>query len=373
MKIPRTRWDWHRVAVDRLNWLRPFGRGSLKKVLFISAPDPICYTQYYPFFDCADELERTRGLQLREVALARWQAGDHPYRDADVAAVIVQTWLDVTPDELAALILRIRKTYPEARVAYADWFAPCDLRYAEALSPLVDAYLKKQVLRRREDYNRPLLGDTNLTDYYSRRFGLADKTTCYKVPTAFWDKLILTPHFAYSQHMRNAFLGPFPEGERPHDLHSRIAVKGTPWYVAMRQEALDASRALPGTVKVINAGLVSQDRFFEEMRQSRLCFSPFGYGEVCWRDFEAMFSGSLLLKPDMSHLDCYPEAFVPYETYVPLAWDLSDFQDKVLHYLAHPDESRRITRNAFQRLRTYFEAQPFLADMRPLWERLNLA
>ena len=30
--------------------------------------------------------------------------------------------------------------------------------------------------------------------------------------------------------------------------------------------------------------------------------SPFGFGEICYRDFEAMLNGACLIKPDVSHL-----------------------------------------------------------------------
>ena len=41
----------------------------------------------------------------------------------------------------------------------------------------------------------------------------------------------------------------------------------------------------------------------------------------------AVLTGAVLLKPDMSHVETDPDIFVPWETYAPLAWDLSDFAD----------------------------------------------
>ena len=139
-----------------------------------------------------------------------------------------------------------------------------------------------------------------------------------------------------------------------------------------RQEALDKVTGLENRLKVVCRGRVSRDEYFQELFNSKLCFSPFGYGEVCWRDFEAMFTGSLLLKPDMSHLDCYPEMFIPDETYVPLAWDLGDFDEKVEYYLNHPEARDRMTRNAFELLKKYFQDRRFLEDVRPLLRRLGL-
>jgi hypothetical protein len=79
-----------------------------------------------------------------------------------------------------------------------------------------------------------------------------------------------------------------------------------------------------------------------------MVLSPFGWGEVCFRDFEAIISGSLLLKPDMSHLKTWPDVYIPYETYVPLDWDGNDIKEKAETYLADGKERARIARNAWE-------------------------
>jgi hypothetical protein len=79
-----------------------------------------------------------------------------------------------------------------------------------------------------------------------------------------------------------------------------------------------------------------------------MVLSPFGWGEVCFRDFEAIISGSLLLKPDMSHLKTWPDVYIPYETYIPLKWDGSDIKEKAETYLADDGARARITKNAWE-------------------------
>lgn len=366
-------WDAHRLAVDRLGWQRPFGkRAGWKRMLFISERNPLCHTQLFPFWHFRDELARRYRIELRELPLAKYKTGKHPYRDAD--AVCFQTWFDLSTEAMGEMAARLRGDFPSARLAYFDWFAPTDLRYAEVLDEHIAVYAKKQTLRDFSQYGATTLGDTNLTDYYARRFRLAEyPPTRFEVPPGFRSKLWLSPHFAFSPHMLPYFERKFPEQPRDLDLHARIAVKGTEWYERMRQEALDKVLGLEGRLKVVCKGRVSRDEYFRELFRAKLCFSPFGYGEVCWRDFEAMFTGSLLLKPDMSHLDCYPEAYIPNETYVPLAWDLSDFEEKVDYYLNHEHERQAIARRAFELLRDYFREQRFLKDVEPLLEMLRLA
>ncbi|QJW99683.1 glycosyltransferase [Frigoriglobus tundricola] len=375
MNVSIWRWRLHRATVDRAHFLWPFSRKrGRKRLLMISCRDPICHAQLFPFFFHQSDLAARDHIELRELPLDRFESDRHPYGGgAAVDAVCFQTWFSLGPQAMEALARKIRTVWPTARVAYFDWFAPTDLRYAEALGDHIDVYLKKQTLSDFAEYGRATRGDTNLTDYYSRRFHLDHPETHFRVPDRFRDKLVLGTHFAFSDYMLPRFLSAYPAAaHRPVDLHARIAVKGSDWYERMRQESLDKVNRRANDLKVISQGRVSRKEFFTELYGSKICFSPFGYGEICWRDFEAMFTGSLLLKPDVSHLDCYPNVFVPHETYVPLGWDLSDFDEKIDHYLKHPAEREAITRRAFAALHDYFRERRFLDDVRPLLSRLNL-
>jgi hypothetical protein len=366
-------WNLHRAAVDRLGWQRPFSsRKGRKRLLLISERDPICHTQYFPFWYHRKELAERYGLETRELSLARFLAGQIPKGPVD--AVGFQTWFGQTPAFLEGVIARIREAFPEARRAYFDWFAPTHILLAEVLDRHVHAYVKKQVLRDRSEYDRAILGDTNLSDHYARRLNMPGyrEETAYPVPASLWPKLWLSPHFAFSAHMLPRFEGRFPAGKRDIDVHARIAVKGSEWYSGMRQEALEHTLALDKRLTVACRGRVGRNEYFRELYRAKLCFSPFGYGELCWRDFEAMFAGSLVLKPDMSHLDCAPDSFLPGETYVPLAWDLSDLDQKVDYYLAHEEEREAIARRAFEHLAGYFARRDFLDDIKGLLERLEL-
>jgi hypothetical protein len=68
--------------------------------------------------------------------------------------------------------------------------------------------------------------------------------------------------------------------------------------------------------------------------------SPFGFGEITLKDFEVFLTGGLLLKPDMSHMQTWPDVFRAGETMAAHAWDLSDFEDTVARTAACYDEFR---------------------------------
>jgi hypothetical protein len=366
------RWELHRLLVDRAGLLRPFSRrAGSKKVLFLSERPGICQAQIFPFFLHARELAIEHRIEMRELPLHRFLAGRNPYR-GPLDAVCVQTWFDLSRADIEALIGRIKSAWPGAAIAYFDWFAPTDLRYAEALDPHIAAYVKKQILKDRQSYGGVTLGDTNLTDHYARRFKIDMPETRFPIPSGFFDKLVLGPSFEYSPVIvRNLAKEP-NYGGRTIDLHARIATKGSDWYSEMRREAFARTEELDGAFKVAFRGWVSTREYFAELRNSKLCFSPFGYGEVCWRDFEAMSTGALLLKPDMSHLKLAGDFFRPYETYVPLKWDFGNFRQKVEHYVHHASEREAIARNAFEMLAQAYRDKRFLRDIAPLWRLLGI-
>jgi hypothetical protein len=361
-------WALHRAWVQRRLPPPPFLPAARSRWLFISEPDPISTTQVFPFFCYARQLRRLHGIGVREISAQQFM--EHPPYEQGIDVVCFQTWFDWTTERMMQFVDRLKTVYPAARLVYLDWFAPTDLRYAEILENKVDVYVKKHVLRDRAGYGQTTAGDTNLTDYYSSRLNLNLAPVMHRVPTGFWNKLAVGTNFAISAHMLPLFAGAFPEGERPIDVHARLAVKGTPWYEGMRREAAGKVSELKG-LKVVSEGRISRREYFDELFGSKICFSPFGYGEVCWRDYEAALSGALLVKPDMSHIETSPDIFVPFKTYVPVAWDLSDLQEKVGYYAAHSEERRAIAERAFAVIHSYIQHDGFLKQMKPVFDRLH--
>lgn len=77
------------------------------------------------------------------------------------------------------------------------------------------------------------------------------------------------------------------------------------------------------------------------LKRSLITISPFGHGEICFRDFEAVVSNSLMFKPSMNHIITYPNIY-KLDTYVEFNWDLSDLEDKLSYFLENPEKVKQI-------------------------------
>jgi hypothetical protein len=337
--------------------------------VFITVKGRIMASQIFPFFYYQRQLWERWGISFEEIPLERFLA--NPRRFTGPAdTVCVQTWFDLTPVQTDELAATIRRTFLGARLVYLDWFAPTDLRLAEQLEPVIDLYIKKHIFRDLRAYGVATYGDTNLVDHFGKHFDLQHEERLYPVSEAFLDKLMLGPTFNTSPRLWPGLSRSVPrQGDRPIDLHARLGSRPTEdgWYSHMRGEAVEKVRSLRG-LNVAHGGFVSSFRFLRELAMCKVCFSPFGFGEVCWRDYEAVMSGALLLKPDMSAVETRPDIFVAGETYVSLEWDLSDFEEKLSFYLEHRDEREAISRRAFEVLRDYVRQDGFLEQMAPLFE-----
>ena len=137
-------------------------------------------------------------------------------------------------------------------------------------------------------------------------------------------------------------------------IHARLAPAPRPSIAFQRKLIMEKIDGNP----LFLTGSVSQGAYNREVAQSRIVLSPFGWGELCLRDFEAVLSGALLLKPDMSHIETWPDVFVPGETYAPFSWEAKDLVETAERYLGDEAERTRIARNAYDSYRSQLAELP---------------
>lgn len=345
-------------------WLkRPFSRKSSHRLLILYTSSAICRAQVAPFIQYGAEIEAAYQGEVRLVELERIEKVSSPlWRDA--THIVIQPWFTIAPDDLSELCGKIKTRAPDAALSFMDGFAPNDLRLARHLPEDLAFYLKKSLFADLGQYDRVWHGDTNLVEYYSDLYGLGADPVDFTPPPNFTDKLRLSPNFFTAPRLTRGFAAPAPPAQsgRKFDIQTRLGRKGSPWYTLMRDTAL---AAVEGQSKLVTspAGRVSYPDYVKEMTQSRLCFSPFGYGELCWRDIEAFMTGAVLVKPDMSHLVTLPDLYEPWVTYVPISWDFSDAGQIMEDVLADEEMRVRISNEAYRRVKDYIDSAHFVKDV----------
>lgn len=332
------------------------------KTLFITENNRISKSQILPFYIYKKEFWQRWRTEYREMNFDAFKVVRDKALIQGANIIFFQPWFNRSEREIVELLEKIRKINSSVKIIFLDAYAPLDLRYANGVEPLINYYVKKQLFSDYSVYGEATYGDTNLVEYYNRLFNIPDLAKVqFNVPTGFANKLILGPSFFTSEEMLPIFLLSSKPvfHKKTIDVHARLATKGSPWYQAMREHALLMCNMIK-TNSIISSESVPKPQYWKELRSARICFSPFGYGEVCWRDYEAIMSGALLIKPDMSHIKMEPNVFIPFVTYIPVSWDFSDLPEKIKYYLENEEKREEITNAAYKIIHNYFQGINFI-------------
>lgn len=264
---------------------------------------------------------------------------------------------------------RLRDRYE--RIIYFDDRAAVDSIRTKAVG-LVDFYYKKQLARDRESYLKPLPGERRFRAYYQDKFGIEKnpKTRPALSPQDL-QKFRLAWNLGIGIYPREKLrlrtarmlerrLGPRAMRlalQRP----PRLRVKNREARVSARfarsfgSEAMACQRRLYGEAigddPRFRTGRLPRAEYNRELRTARVTLSPFGYGEVCFRDFEAVWSGSALVKPAMDHVETWPDIYRQGETCEYARWDGSDVVEKSIALLEDEARARRLAENAYDAVR----------------------
>ena len=79
----------------------------------------------------------------------------------------------------------------------------------------------------------------------------------------------------------------------------------------------------------------------------------------CFRELEAISYGSIVIKPDMSHIETWPDIYRAYETYIPCKWDWSDLEEVVHKVLSDYRRYIPIAQEAFRVVKSVWDNKVF--------------
>ena len=75
-----------------------------------------------------------------------------------------------------------------------------------------------------------------------------------------------------------------------------------------RQKFVETIKDMQGLKSVVD-GRYGYEEYVALMRRTKVVVSPWGWGEWCWRDCEAIYFGCALVKPDTDYVYTYPDIF----------------------------------------------------------------
>ena len=217
------------------------------------------------------------------------------------------------------------------------------------ITSYVDSYWVRGLLSDLNDYKRPFYGGRTYSQYYYDQYKIIDQTKylspfqkgkfpknikiawnigigiypSYKssflnrnymkikkiscVLSSFKSiKLVYLIINKYRNEMIESLKNPIDLSSKKPLISSRFSAKGYYKSISFHRELLLEKIK---ENKLFLKGKLSHKDYIKECSSVYGLLSPFGWGEICYRDFEAIMCGNILVKPDMSHLVTWPNIY----------------------------------------------------------------
>lgn len=205
--------------------------------------------------------------------------------------------------------------------------------------PHVDFYFKSFLYKDLSVYTKKLYGGRYFTDYYHQEFNINDE-----VEIGDWYnqlelsdlpklKIFWNHSLQYSKVLRPWYLK-FYKMISTHapkkDVSNQVSARFQKVY---KRKTVEYHRQR--TAQVLNEEGISTDKiplneYLKELESSRFTVSPYGWGEFAYRDYESFIKGVGVIKPNMDHIDTWPNLYTDNETYISYKLDFSDLKEKIL-------------------------------------------
>ena len=265
-------------------------------------------------------------------------------------------------DDCIAELNFLRKRF--ARIVYFDDSAAVSYIMFNIID-YVDQYWVRGLLTDLSVYHSPLYGGRTYTDYYHQHYSVVDhfptiSPTCvsfphHKIKVAwnigagsfpFSSSHFLSVYHSYIKKfsclLAIASAIPLVSKIVRYYYYSMISVLNKPLQFMPQKFSVNARftyKAYSSTVGYQRRSLLTSISSLSNFHTNRLpsslylsgldndfaVLSPFGWGEVCYRDFESVLFGKLLIKPSMSHIQTWPNIYTDNTCYL-FDWDCTDFK-----------------------------------------------
>jgi len=325
-----------------------------------SAPNSRAFNT--PLVICRDRLKEAGN------SLAFFTEPNGAFFSADILFInsnFFRTWWGERKDEIFEFL-----EHANGNGRKVFWFDTTDSTWVTQFEvlPYVDKFLKSHVFKNRKLYLNNFRTGRIFTDYFDELYNAGEKEENY-------------PCVQLEEHLAKIAVSWTPCFERydenRYSFSSKLRNLTAPYLLNIRNEKLELSftppdkkrstpvsarfglshsrpsvvahrKAVAGLLekREVDTSRIALPAYFAEMRNSRISVSPFGVGEFCYRDYESIICGATLLKPDMSHLETWPDLYQDNKTCIFHKWDLSDFDEKIDFLLENNDKRLEIASNA---------------------------
>lgn len=247
-----------------------------------------------------------------------------------------------TREEMIGLLQKLKK-----KVDQLLWFdSTASTHILEpGVLPYVDFYYKGLILKNKNSYLSPFYSNRIFADYYHKNLGIKDiqpveplyvknKEDLRKIKLLWNYSLgggfglkgkysnLLQKFLPFRRAYGMNFIPPYKH--RPVDLSCRISTNYGRKSISYQRKK---TAALLKERFDLETKPIPLKKYYKELKKAKIALSPFGWGEINYRDFEIISAGAALMKPSMEHTETWPDFYIKDKTYISYSWDFHDLEE----------------------------------------------
>lgn len=330
----------------------------LKKFLRVPVPGHLQYLSWFPVWYYKDNL-KNRGIKIRFLDTFNLRHGK-------LSKIVGVSSGGVRYIENIESILRNLKKKVDLLLFFDQMDSPRLPKIT--ILKIVDRYFKKQLLKDSSLYQENLYKNRLHFDYYARNYGLIKNLPKKKGRTLdpkLEKKIGISWNWAYNDYRhKNHLMQYLYNFTRKNKLNFTHPNKSRKYLVSanynfykhktivyfQREQLLKLLINMFKNNEIASLGRIPKKDYYNTQRDSRAVISPFGWGEICFRDFETFIAGAALIKPNMDHLITWPDLFIENKTYLPISWKIEEWENQIHEILS---DERRLKKIAYSGQRAY--------------------
>jgi len=305
--------------------------------------------------------ENLRNLKNENIEINFFYEINERLTDADIIILSSRFFYKKNNQNIQKILLLLEKI--NKRNSNIVWF---DLRDSAGTTqfevmPYVKKYLKGQIYKDIKNYSKPMYGGRYYTNYYFLNYQVSDQDI-YKMTlldSIYYKKLDLSWNIGalrYDLRFSNLYkIASYSKVIHKFLTHNNFTKYNTYKFFKKKyrvnaiynnnfdRESVAFQRLLAiKKLKNINQfdlldKNLNKKKYFASISNSKIVLSLFGWGEICYRDWESVILGTPFIKPDMNYLDTWPNIYIPYKTYYPVNLGLENL-DEIIDFSISSDE-----------------------------------
>ncbi len=240
--------------------------------------------------------------------------------------------------------------------------------------PYVKKYVKKQFYKDKSLYKKNFFRNRFYADYYQKNYNLENtsKQKFTKLSDEFSEKLVLGWNIGVGNYFEilkyNKFLklkcilkatncsnhkdlfkytlGYYDEKIRKNDVFFRFNLRDNIKKISIHYQRKKVNEILTKHYGIINAKRLSHRDFLFSLKNSKISVGAFGWGEVCYREFEAIKMGAAVLFPNMNNIETWPNIYKDRITYLSYDYNMSNLLNKINELLEDNELRNTLVKNS---------------------------